>query len=119
YVTNFQNSWVSVIDRTNNHPTTVSGFSGPFGIAVAPNGAHAYVANVANNSFGIINTATNLLAGTVPLPSGSQPVGVAITPNSAFVYVSDQGTNAVSVLSTATNAVIATVPVGANPAFLA
>jgi YVTN family beta-propeller protein len=119
YITNFQNSWVSVIDRTNTVVATVPGFNGPFGIAVAPNGAFAYVVNLVNDSVGIINTATNVLAATVPLPSGSEPVAVAITPNSATVYVSDQGANAVSVISSATNAVIATVPVGPNPAFLA
>lgn len=119
YVTSLQGTTVSVIDRTNTVVATVPGLSGPFGIAVAPNGTFACVANLTNGSVGILNTATNTLATTISLPSGSLPIGVVISPNSALAYVSNQGTNTVSVISTATNALVATVPVGTRPAFLA
>jgi YVTN family beta-propeller protein len=119
YVTNFQGTTVSVIDRTNTVVATVPGLAQPFTIAVTPSGAFAYTGNLGNDTVSVINTATNGVVATIPLPHGSAPVGVAILPNSSFVYVSDQGTNTVSVINTATNAVVASVPVGASPAFLA
>lgn len=119
YVTNFQGTTVSVVDRTNAVVATVPGLNAPFAIAVTPNGAFAYTGNLGNDTVSAINTASNAVIATIPLPHGSVPVGVAILPNGSFVYVSDEGTNTVSVISTTTNDVVASVSVGASPTVLA
>src|SRR2546426_7051231 len=111
---------VSVIDSTVNSPTvntvvaTVSPLGGcPTGVAIAPSGAFAYVANFTANNVAVINTATNTVLTTVPVGSG--PRGVAITPNGAFAYVANSTSNDIAVINTATNTVVATVPVGIGP----
>ena len=48
YVANFTGNFVSVIDTATNTVTaTVPVGDGPFGVAVTPDGHHAYVANAA------------------------------------------------------------------------
>ena len=48
----------------------------PFLVAVAPDGKHAYVTNLASNNVSVIDTARDTVAATIPV--GSNPVGVAI-----------------------------------------
>jgi len=89
----------------------------PVGIAITPNGAFAYVANLNSNSVSVINTATNTVTATIM--AGTGPYGLAITPDGAFAYVTNLNSNDVSVISTATNTVVATVPVGSGPVAVA
>jgi YVTN family beta-propeller protein len=63
----------------------------------------------------VIDTATNTLVATVPVPAGSVLRGVAVTPNGAFAYVANGGNNTVLVIDTTTNTIVATVPVGTLP----
>jgi YVTN family beta-propeller protein/probable HAF family extracellular repeat protein len=74
------------------------------GVAFAPGGATAYVANHADNTISVIDTATRTVVATV---TGVRlPIDLAITPNGQSVYVTNQGANgSVTVLSTATNSV--------------
>ena len=95
----------------------------PFGVAITPNGAFAYVTNtgaicdfcgaIQSYSVSVIDTATYKVVTTIPV--GQYPAGVAITPNGAFAYVANFNSNNVSVIDTATNTVTATVTVGTNP----
>src|SRR3989442_10814427 len=95
----------------------------PFGVAITPNGAFAYVTNTGMicdfcpvsqpPSVSVIDTASYKVVATIPV--GQYPAGVAITPNGAFAYVANFDSNNVSVIDTATNAVVATVPVGIGP----
>ena len=56
YVTNLNSNSVSVIDLASNTVTaTVTVGSGPFGVAITPNGAFAYVANTGSNSVSVID----------------------------------------------------------------
>ena len=65
----------------------------------------------------MIDTETNTVVATVPVPR--LPQGVAITPDGTRVYVASTdnifGSGTVSVINTVTNTVVATVPVGRNP----
>src|SRR5882724_637795 len=95
----------------------------PFGVAITPNGAFAYVTNTGiicdlcpvsqPPSVSVIDTATYKVVATIPV--GLYPAGVAISPNGAFAYVANFNSNSVSVIDTATNTVTATVTVGTNP----
>src|SRR2546427_429821 len=111
---------VWVCDTAVNSPTvntvvaTVSPLGGcPTGVAVAPSGAFAYVANFTANNVAVIDTATNTVLTTVPVGSGQR--GVAITPNGAVAYVANSTSNDIAVINTATNTVAATVTVGVRP----
>jgi len=77
----------------------------------------AYVANQADGTVSVIDTATtpNTVVATVTV--GLVPFGVAVTPDGKRVYVANSSSNTVSVIDTTTtpNTVVATVTVGANP----
>src|SRR5215469_881901 len=109
YVTSDAND-VSVINTaTNTVVATVPVGATPFGVAITPNGAFAYVANFNFDDVSVINTATNTVVATVT--GLNEPNGVAITPDGAFAYVANfrLAVSNVSVINTATNTVVATV----------
>jgi YVTN family beta-propeller protein len=54
--------------------------SGPFAVAITPDGKRAYVANSAEESVSVIDLATNQVIGA-PIPVGSHPHAVAIVPD--------------------------------------
>ena len=57
-VTNVFANTVSMIDTASNTVVaTVAVGSGPFGVAITPDGTRAYVANSASNSVSVIDTA--------------------------------------------------------------
>jgi YVTN family beta-propeller protein len=77
---------VSVIDTASNMVTaTVAVGAHPIGVAVAPDGKHAYVANANSNTVSVIRTATNTVVATVPV--GNAPDAVAVTPDGKHAYV--------------------------------
>ena len=73
-----------------------------------------YVANEADNTVSVIDTATNTVVGS-PIPVGGVPIGVAVTPDGTKVYVANEFSNTVSVIHTATKTVVKTVSVGISP----
>jgi YVTN family beta-propeller protein len=112
YVTTPSSSFnsVTVIDTATNTPvTTIPVGSGPYGVAVTPDGKYVYVAY--HDSFpanvSVIDTATNTVVATIG--AGSHPFGVAISPDGKTAYVANESDNSVSVINTATYAV-ATIP---------
>ena len=72
---------------TNTVVATVAVGSGPSGVAVTPDGKHAYVTNAGFNTVSVIDTASNTVVATVPV--GSFPVGVAVTPDGKHAYVTN------------------------------
>ena len=112
YITN--NGAFSVIDTaTGLVITSVKVGRGPEGVAVAPNGKTAYVANRRDNNVSVIDTATNIVTATVDV--GDNPSEVAVSPDGKKVYVVNENSNITSVIDTAINTVTATVPVGNTP----
>src|SRR5437016_1101498 len=81
YVTNLVSDTVSVLaTATNTVVATIPVGHLPVGVAITPDGAHAYVTNV-GSTVSVIATATNTVVATVPV--GTAPGGVAITPDGA------------------------------------
>jgi YVTN family beta-propeller protein len=79
------------------------------GVAVAPDGRHAYIANSSNVS--VIDTASNAVTATIPV--GTNPRDVEVAPDGHHAYVSNSSN--VSVIDIVGNVVTATIPVGAGP----
>jgi YVTN family beta-propeller protein len=75
--------------------------------------AKAYVGLFGDNAVAVIDTRTNQVRKTIPVPAG--PHGVVVTPDGRKVFVSSDGASTVSVIDTATDSVVATVDVGMTP----
>lgn len=113
---------------------TLTGFSGPFAIAVSASGKRAYVTNFGSNNFepfgttvSIVDLVANVIIDTLEV--GIQPSGIAVGKN-CFAYVSNYnalyagenftdltpGQGTVSIINTKNNTVIApTILVGQGP----
>jgi len=126
---------------TNTIIDTITGFSGPFDIAVSPDGLKVYVTNFGSNNFApygttlsIVDTTTNTITNTINL--GIQPSGIAFTPNGRYALVSNYntlymngapyytglttGTGTVNIIDTVTETVIPpTIVVGLSPNLIA
>ena len=77
--------------------------SRPVGVAITPDGTHAYVANIIVGTVSVITTATG--AVSPPITVGNGPDEVAITPDGKHAYVTNAFARTVSVITTATGAV--------------
>jgi YVTN family beta-propeller protein len=119
----------------NTVVATVGGFSGPFAIALTPNGRRAYVTNFGSNNFepfgttvSVVDLTTNQIVDMIDL--GIQPSGIAIA-NNCLAYVTNYNTlyaapdfqdltagqGTVNIIDTKSNTVIApTIVVGQSPA---
>ena len=87
----------------------------------------AYVSNSDSDTLSAVDTARNLLIGTVVLPPGSHPHGVAIGPNGRLIYVASLGPigsglggrvlviNAQQLLDPTTDAITASIQVDDAP----
>ncbi len=122
YVTNSNSTTITKINTaTNTVLGTITGFNGPSGMVITPDGTTAYVNNYGYNGGAGSGTGTTVsivhLGGdtiTGPINVGTAPAGLAITPNGAFVYVINYvdgniGTGTISVINTATNLVVDTI----------
>ncbi len=69
----------------NSVIATVPVGTGPWGVAVSPDGQKAYVANLFSNTTSVIDTMDNTVKATVPV--GAYPSGVAVTPDGTKAYV--------------------------------
>jgi YVTN family beta-propeller protein len=87
-------------------------------VVVSPDGRRAMVANQAAGMITVLDTATNAVTATIPVPAGP-PQYLAFSPTGERVYVSiwDQARTvaAVGVLDTGTNSIVATIPVRTRP----
>jgi YVTN family beta-propeller protein len=72
-----------------------------------------YVANFADNTVSVIDTADGKVVATVPVAAG--PHGMAITQDGRTVYVTGDASSALSVIDTATDRVVKTIEVGTTP----
>src|SRR5215813_14375484 len=86
-------------------------------LAEAAAAPKAYVGLFKDNAIAVLDTGTNRLQGTIPVPQG--PHGLVMTPDGRKAYVSSDGASTVSVIDTATDRVLSSIEVGANPHGLA
>jgi YVTN family beta-propeller protein len=77
----------------------------------------AYVGLFGDDAVAVLDTGTNRLLRTIPVPAG--PHGIVVTPDGRKVYVSSDGASTVSVIDTATDQVTASIEVGPAPHGLA
>ncbi len=85
----------------------------PYGIAITPNGATAYVTDSGSGTVTPIDTATNT-AGTA-IPVERTPIAITVTPDGATAYVVNTDSNTVTPIDTANNTAGAPIPVGNSP----
>ena len=92
YITNLGSNTVSVIDTATNtvSPTTIPVGTGPFGVAVTPDGSKVFVANSGSNTVSVIDTATNMVTATIPVGSGPIAFGAFIGPAPKFAGTPEQ-----------------------------
>ena len=77
----------------------------------------AYVGLFKDNAVAVLDTDTNRVIKTIPVPAG--PHGLVITPDGRRVYVSSDGASNVSVIDTATDTIKTSIEVGKTPHGLA
>ena len=80
-------------------------------------GPKAYIGLFKDNAVGVLDTSTNRLLTTIPIPAG--PHGLVVTPDGKTVFASSDGDSKVSVIDTAADSVRATIEVGKSPHGLA
>jgi len=92
-VTSFSTGTVSVIaTATNAAIARISVGGAPHGVALTPDGAHAYVSNAADSAgVSVIDTATNRVTATIPV--GIFPPWWPSRPTGARVYVTNFDSN--------------------------
>lgn len=113
YICNYYDDSVSVIDvATNSVIDTVYGFSGPWSVAVKPDGTEVYVANNnSSNTVSVINTATNTI--TANLTVGLNPQAMKMGTDGVNLYV--VAGNNLYTIDTGTKEVSAPVDLGFIP----
>ena len=91
----------------------------PNGVAIAPDGLHAYVANTLDGTVSVlaINRSSASIATVVnTVTVGTEPYGLALTPAGSKLYVANARSNTVSVIETNNDyAVKTTINVGPEP----
>jgi YVTN family beta-propeller protein len=125
YVTNYGNSGigntVSVVNTATNQVTTLTvgaAGAGPMGVAISPDGTRLWVANGSADTVAIVDTTTNTVVNTIPLPSGA--VYVAFSPDGHQAYITNRDTtNTVTVINTANYTTAGTITVGQKPGAIA
>jgi YVTN family beta-propeller protein len=107
--------------RPTPEVSSTIGVAAPQGLAVAPDGKHAYVTSVGASRVSVIDLATGAVTASILLPQPPQYVAVAPDSRHAYVscWVATGDTNVVAVIDTATNAATAYIPVGKHPYSLA
>ena len=83
--------------------------SSPFRVVMAPDGAHAYTANLAGATVSVVDVAANATTATVNVPV--QPTGLAVSPDNRTVWVASQTGGALTAIDATTNQVRASLPI--------
>jgi len=124
-VANPDNNTVTFFDTSRPVPQLLEEVKAgrePSGVALAPDGKEAYVANTVDGTVSVfkLNRGTEKAKLHKVLQVGTEPYGVAVTPTGDKVYVTNARSNTVSVINTRNNHVIKTIEgVGIEPRGLA
>lgn len=119
YVADYTAETVSAIDLSVpsliGSPIPTGTDSGPFSLAIAPDGKTVYVVNYDGGSIKSLDTATNQFLGT-PIPIKPGSFGFAITPDGTKAYVANSESTTVEAIDLATRTRIGTpIEVGEEP----
>src|SRR5437868_1080424 len=87
----------------------------PAGAATSP--PKAYIGLFKDNALAVLDTASNQVTKTIPIPTG--PHGLVVTPDGHWVYASSDGDAVVSVIDTTTDEITRSIDVGPTPHGLA
>ncbi len=118
YVSNFDDSTVSVIDAEGGSVVrTVAVDDGPIGVAGSPDGTRVYVAAFQAGTLSVLRTGDDRVIASVPV--GESANSVAVTPDGAFIAVTDTAAERVAIVDADTLEVLARVPGGRQPSGLA
>ena len=102
FVTNNVSDTVSVVDRgTNTVAMETPVGSGPFAVAVSPDGATLYVVARSSNQLNVIDVATNTVTDTKS--TGLFPYAVAVSPDGSKVFVANRGGDTISMYTATGN----------------
>lgn len=77
-------------------------------VALSPDGARAYVANIGSGSVSVIDLKARTLIRNLPTGDGAE--GIALSPGGGTLWVTNRAADTVSVIDTKTLAVAATLP---------
>jgi YVTN family beta-propeller protein len=119
FVVNYGSQNVAVVDSLTGQPVgppiSIKPESGPYTIAITPNGRTAYAVNYNSGTVSVIDAQTRTLAGS-PIPVGSGPIGIGITPDGSRAFVANAEDDTVSVIDIATAQVVGPpIEVGGRP----
>lgn len=118
YIADYQSDEVSVIDSATGAqvvpPISTGAGTGPYTLAISPDGGTVYAVNYEGESVSTIDTRTKSVVGA-PIPVGENPLGIAISPDGRRAVVSNQGSDDVTVIDLQARQPIATLPVGQEP----
>src|SRR5213594_4422152 len=124
-VANPDNNTVTFFDTSRPVPDPIEEVNvgrEPNGVALAPDGREAYVANTVDGTVSVLklNGRREKVKLDKLLRVGTEPYGVAVTPNGNKVYVTNARSNSVSVINARNNHVVETIEsVGIEPRGLA
>jgi len=106
------NAVVSTIDLAGPAPV-------PVAVAMAPNGAEAYVLDGANDEIDVVPVPTPpgayAVTTTIPVGDVGDPAAMAVGPSSSQLLVANYNSGTVSLIDTSTSAVTTVGLPGANP----
>lgn len=83
--------------------------------AVAAAAPFVYISNSGSGTISVVDTATNAVTGTIPLPAGAAPWAVATNPANNSLYVTNFANGALYVIDLAAGSLVTTVPIGMQP----
>ncbi|WP_162131290.1 Ig-like domain-containing protein [Mycolicibacterium chubuense] len=121
YVTNVANGpgEIQVIDAASYVVTDTihvgsptSGFQ-PLGLALSPDGALLYTADISHDNLTVIRTSDNAVIDFINGPS--EPTALSLSPDGSLAYVTSQGDDKVSVIDLATKATITSFTFADHP----
>ena len=99
YVTNEDQSFVSVINSADGTVVNTIEVGDPWAMAISSDGARLYVTSVgfsSPSSLSVIDTSTNLVMNTVPV--AAEPYGVAVSADGTVAYVTSAGAKTMQVV---------------------
>jgi YVTN family beta-propeller protein len=128
YLANSGNNTVSAIDTATNKVTaSIPLATSPFAVVASPDGARVYVADntfdpntmvASTTAIYVINTSTNTLVSTFPVPTTESFGGLAITPDGKTLYATDANSGDVHAIDAASGNFLASIPGGGTHAIV-